>query len=102
MSSVQILSGVGYIATYEGARYTVSQYNPTNAVKSFAAGAAAALVSQTIIVPFDVISQHLMVLGLVSQQSQPQKKVITNHPNNRTPQFRVGKVIKNSLLRNFN
>lgn len=76
VSSVQILSGVGYIATYEGARYTVSQYNPTNAVKSFAAGAAAALVSQTIIVPFDVISQHLMVLGLVSQQSQPQKKMI--------------------------
>ncbi|VVC98146.1 unnamed protein product [Leptidea sinapis] len=36
-----------------------------SSMKSFVAGGCASLVGQTVIVPFDVLSQHLMVLGLV-------------------------------------
>ena len=32
-------------------------------VRALCGGAAASIVSQTIIVPFDVISQHVMVIG---------------------------------------
>ena len=35
-------------------------------VKALLGGASASLVGQTIIVPFDVISQHLMVLGTLA------------------------------------
>uniref|UniRef100_A0A1B6C4N0 Solute carrier family 25 member 44 n=1 Tax=Clastoptera arizonana TaxID=38151 RepID=A0A1B6C4N0_9HEMI len=64
VSSVQIISGVLYIATYEGARHILSQYNASSSVKSLVGGGMASLVGQTIIVPFDIISQHLMVLGV--------------------------------------
>ncbi|XP_014241248.1 solute carrier family 25 member 44 [Cimex lectularius] len=66
VSSVQIVSGVGYIATYESTRHLLKQYNATTTVKALLSGGAASLVGQTIIVPFDVISQHLMFLGLTN------------------------------------
>jgi solute carrier family 25 protein 44 len=67
ISSVQIVSGVFYISTYEGVRHLLSQQGAGNRVKSLVAGGAASLVGQTIIVPFDVISQHVMVLGMNRQ-----------------------------------
>lgn len=64
ISSVQIFSGVFYISTYEGVRHLLTQYGADQSTKSFFAGASASLIGQTIIVPFDVISQHAMVLGM--------------------------------------
>uniref|UniRef100_A0A146KZL7 Solute carrier family 25 member 44 n=3 Tax=Lygus hesperus TaxID=30085 RepID=A0A146KZL7_LYGHE len=66
VSSVQIVSGVGYIATYESTRHVLKQYEVSNTVKALVSGSVASLVGQTIIVPFDVISQHLMFLGLAN------------------------------------
>ncbi|XP_041983594.1 solute carrier family 25 member 44 [Aricia agestis] len=65
MSSFQIISGVFYISTYEGVRHELGKYDVNPKVKSFIGGGCASLVGQTVIVPFDVLSQHLMVLGLV-------------------------------------
>lgn len=67
ISSVQIFSGVFYISTYEGVRHIMTQHNAGQRTKSFVAGGCASLVGQTIIVPFDVISQHAMVLGMEAQ-----------------------------------
>lgn len=65
ISSVQIISGVFYISTYEGVRHVLTQHNVNNSrVKALIAGGAASLVGQTIVVPFDVISQHLMMMGI--------------------------------------
>lgn len=64
VSSVQIVSGVMYIATYEGVRHILSQHNVSLSTKSLVGGGCASVVGQTIIVPFDIMSQHLMVLGL--------------------------------------
>lgn len=67
ISSVQIFSGVFYISTYEGVRHLLHQYGAGNQTKSLLAGGCASLVGQTMIVPFDVISQHAMVLGMSAQ-----------------------------------
>lgn len=61
ISSVQIVSGVFYISTYEGVRHILTQKGFGSKTKAILAGGAASLVGQTIIVPFDVISQHIMV-----------------------------------------
>ncbi|XP_048003092.1 solute carrier family 25 member 44, partial [Leguminivora glycinivorella] len=65
LSSFQIISGVFYISTYEGVRHELGKYDVSPKLKSFIGGGCASLVGQTIIVPFDVLSQHLMVLGLI-------------------------------------
>lgn len=70
ISSIQIVSGVFYVSTYEGVRHLLTQDTPLgrvdSKVKALIAGGAASLVGQTIVVPFDVLSQHLMVLGINS------------------------------------
>ncbi|KAF5298414.1 hypothetical protein FQR65_LT18543 [Abscondita terminalis] len=63
VSSVQIVSGVFYISAYEGVRYSLAQKNVDSRLRSLIAGGVASAVGQTIIVPFDVVSQHLMMLG---------------------------------------
>ncbi|XP_075989865.1 solute carrier family 25 member 44 [Anticarsia gemmatalis] len=65
LSSFQIISGIFYISTYEGVRHELGKYDVSPKMKSFIGGGCASIVGQTIIVPFDVLSQHLMVLGLV-------------------------------------
>uniref|UniRef100_A0A6P4F3M8 Solute carrier family 25 member 44 n=1 Tax=Drosophila rhopaloa TaxID=1041015 RepID=A0A6P4F3M8_DRORH len=64
ISSVQIVSGVFYISTYEGVRHVLNDLGAGHRMKALAGGGCASLVGQTIIVPFDVISQHAMVLGM--------------------------------------
>lgn len=70
ISSMQIVSGVFYVSTYEGVRYFLGQYTDLQRIdsrgKALIAGGCASLVGQTIVVPFDVLSQHLMVLGINS------------------------------------
>ncbi|KAF7282321.1 hypothetical protein GWI33_002894 [Rhynchophorus ferrugineus] len=68
ISSVQIVSGVFYISTYEGVRHLLSKKNVDSRLRALVAGGCASLVGQTIIVPFDVLSQHLMMMGTVSDK----------------------------------
>ncbi|XP_046998545.1 solute carrier family 25 member 44 [Schistocerca americana] len=76
VSSFQIVSGVFYISTYEGMRHFLSRCEVDSRVKALVAGGCASLVGQTIIVPFDVLSQHLMVLGIVSGNTK--KEMLLN------------------------
>lgn len=73
---VQIVSGVFYISTYEGVRHLLSQHGIEGRAKALAGGACASLVGQTIIVPFDVISQHAMVLGMSTQSGKVLQHVL--------------------------
>ncbi|KAG5897253.1 hypothetical protein JTB14_013156 [Gonioctena quinquepunctata] len=70
VSSVQIISGVFYISTYEGVRHILNQKNVNSNLRALLAGGAASLVGQTIIVPFDVLSQHLMMMGINGQEGK--------------------------------
>ncbi|MED6246028.1 hypothetical protein ATANTOWER_011907 [Ataeniobius toweri] len=63
VNTFNLVSGQAYITTYELVRKYVSHYSPSNTVKSVVAGGAASLVAQTITVPIDVVSQHLMMQG---------------------------------------
>ena len=70
ISSVQIVSGVFYISTYEGVRHLISRMGAGDRMKALVGGGCASLVGQTIIVPFDVISQHVMVLGMKTSNNK--------------------------------
>jgi len=67
ISAFQVVSGLCYVSTYENVRSILDSHGVTNSkMKAFLGGASASIVGQTIIVPFDVISQHLMLLGQLS------------------------------------
>ncbi|XP_034031858.1 solute carrier family 25 member 44a [Thalassophryne amazonica] len=65
VNTLALIAGQAYITTYELVRKYVSFYSPSNTVKSLVAGGSASLVAQTITVPIDVVSQHLMMQGQV-------------------------------------
>lgn len=63
INSIQVLSGISYIATYEKTRDLVTNYTniSDSKAKAFLAGGISSTVSQTLVIPFDVISQHIMM-----------------------------------------
>lgn len=63
VTTFTLISGQAYITTYELVRKYVSNYSKDNTLKSLVAGGSASLVAQSITVPIDVISQHLMMQG---------------------------------------
>ncbi|XP_056632063.1 solute carrier family 25 member 44 [Diorhabda carinulata] len=70
VSSVQIVSGVFYISTYEGVRHILHKKKVHSSLRALIAGGCASLVGQTIIVPFDVLSQHLMMMGVNGREEK--------------------------------
>lgn len=71
ISAFQVVSGVAYVSTYEGVRHMLDSNGIKDTkVKALVGGSCASVVGQTVIVPFDVISQHLMVLGIAPRPSQ--------------------------------
>ncbi len=70
VSAFQVVSGICYVSTYEGVRLAMETNGITNSsAKAFVGGGIASVVGQTIIVPFDVISQHLMIIGQLSAKN---------------------------------
>ncbi|XP_050420807.1 solute carrier family 25 member 44 [Adelges cooleyi] len=74
VSSVQVFSGVAYIGAYEQTRHITGPYlQQWPEIRSLVAGGVASVFGQTIIVPFDVVSQHLMMLGLSNSKNNKDK-----------------------------
>jgi len=65
VSAAQLISGVFYISTYEGVRHILKEkdFISDSRLRGMVGGGCASLVGQSIVVPFDVISQHIMILG---------------------------------------
>lgn len=65
ISNLLIVSQISYVSTYEGVRHylSVNKKSINNRHKSFIAGGCASIVGQTFMVPIDIVSQHLQVLG---------------------------------------
>ncbi|XP_035925868.1 solute carrier family 25 member 44 isoform X2 [Halichoerus grypus] len=61
VNTFTLISGQCYVTTYELTRKFVADYSQNNTVKSLVAGGSASLVAQSITVPIDVVSQHLMM-----------------------------------------
>jgi len=72
ISNLMIVSQVSYIGTYESVRTYLIQQTPLTdqRLRSLIAGGCASVIGQTTIVPIDVVSQHLQLLGLGVQQSK--------------------------------
>lgn len=76
VSSAQVFSGLVYIGAYEQTRFLTAPYlEQWPEVRSMVAGGVASVFGQTIIVPFDVVSQHLMMLGLSTNSKDKNKMV---------------------------
>lgn len=80
VSSAQVVSGAAYIGAYEQTRFLTSPYlQQWPEVRSMVAGGVASVCGQTLIVPFDVVSQHLMMLGLSSSSADKNKTASLIH-----------------------
>lgn len=66
-SNFGLLSGQLYITVYELTRSSLDGYS--TGVKSFMGGLMGSLVAQTMTVPVDIVSQHLMVQGQVGSSN---------------------------------
>lgn len=91
VNTFQVASGFAYIITYEKVRHLAGQYVTTDGrIKGLIGGGVGSLVGQTIVTPFDVISQHMMV---ISGQSQ---KVSGEHAGRKFSSFSNPLLIKRS------
>ena len=72
ISNLMIFSQMSYIGTYEFVRTYLAQQTALTdqRIRSLLAGACASVIGQTTVVPIDVVSQHLQLLGLGAQQSK--------------------------------
>lgn len=72
INSIQVFSGITYIATYEKTRDLITNYTniSDSKAKAFLAGGISSAMSQTLIIPFDVVSQHIMMALNTRKQSK--------------------------------
>lgn len=85
VSNLMMVSQVSYIGTYEAVRnYLADNTTLTNSkIRSLIAGACASTVGQTTVVPIDIVSQHLQLLGLSNHSGETSKKRAPVKPMNR-------------------
>nr|CAG4648028.1 EOG090X08ST [Moina brachiata]SVE93098.1 EOG090X08ST [Moina brachiata] len=77
-----VVSGAFYVMTYENVRHIMQVNNINDSrVRALVGGGCASLVGQTIIVPVDVVSQRLMMMGQKVTDGVPN----TSKPKNPTP-----------------
>lgn len=64
MNVFSIVSGAFYVLTYENVRHILQANGIIDSrVRALIGGGCASLVGQTIIVPIDVVSQRMMMVG---------------------------------------
>lgn len=63
-----------YITVYEQSRLLLSENSvESKRVKSFVSGGCASIASQTFVVPLDIITQHMMMIGRQKDSATSQK-----------------------------
>ena len=73
VNTLTILSGQCYITTYELVRKGCGDMN--NTAKSFIAGGCASFIAQSLTVPIDIVSQHIMLEGQSLDAKAGRRKV---------------------------
>jgi len=65
---------MAYITVYEGSRQWLHNHNvESRKLKSFIAGGCASTASQVFVVPLDIVTQHMMLLGNTKTEGHPIK-----------------------------
>lgn len=78
VSTLGLISGQLYITTYELVRSSLRGYSTE--VKGLIAGGSATLVGQTVTIPVDIVSQHMMMEGQVGPKGKrPSSHVVVKH-----------------------
>lgn len=76
---------MAYITAYEKSRQWLHDNSiESTQVKSFISGGCASIASQTFVVPIDIVTQHLMILGRRKNIEKPQShagKPASSHLN---------------------
>lgn len=73
-NSFQMIPSIVYITTYENIRdYMVNTRFSENWIRSFVGGGAASVIGQTLAVPIDIVTQHVMLLGNKKSSSRNSK-----------------------------
>ena len=85
VTNMLIIPQMSYISTYEGTRQYLKRHTPltNNKIRSFISGGCASLVSQSFVVPIDIVSQHLMMLGMMKDKSHSSK--VSSKPHRAKP-----------------
>lgn len=75
INSIQVFSGFTYIVFYEKTRHLITNYTNISdtKAKAFLSGGISSALNQTLVIPFDVISQHIMV-ALNNRRKQGQSE----------------------------
>ncbi|KAK3758869.1 hypothetical protein RRG08_025565 [Elysia crispata] len=65
VSCLQLFPSMVYISSYEGMRHYMAEHMGVteNSTRAFVAGGCASIVGQTLAVPLDIVTQHLMLMG---------------------------------------
>ncbi|CAG5125009.1 unnamed protein product, partial [Candidula unifasciata] len=65
VSCLQLFPSMAYISAYEGTRHYLAEHMgiQDNRVRSFIGGGFASTIGQTLAVPIDIVTQHLMLMG---------------------------------------
>ena len=61
--NLHVVPNVIYITTFEKCREYVSNYTHNTYLRALIAGGVSSLISQTLVVPIDVVTQHMMLIG---------------------------------------
>ena len=78
INNLTLFSQVWYIGAYEMARNNIfSDFNQK--VRAFLAGGFASVIGQTTVLPIDIVTQHLQVHNLQSQQKMSSKNRVKDH-----------------------
>jgi len=82
VNSIQVFSGIFYISTYEGVRHLMATRFDVHdlVLRAFVGGLCASVIGQMITVPFDVVSQHMMLIGAAQSRGAKKLGIAKNDP----------------------
>ncbi|XP_050406183.1 solute carrier family 25 member 44 [Patella vulgata] len=94
VSCLQLFPSVAYIGTYETIRHHLKEHTTVKDSKSrsFIAGGCASVIGQTMSVPLDIITQHIMLLGQESSARSKTEVPLIKAIDNKTSNKRFGTV----------
>lgn len=103
VSTLGLISGQLYITTYELVRSSLGGYSTE--VKGLIAGGCATLVGQTVTIPVDIVSQHMMMEGQVvvgGKAGRPPGHIVVKHADYivpRRPRLRGSLSVARDIVR---
>ena len=105
VSNLLVVPQMAYITTYESTREFLKNKTSVqnNKTRSFISGGCASMVSQTFLVPIDIVTQHLMMITKSKEKpgAPPKPEKPSLHKTTKPPTFEPLNIPKEALNSNF-